>query len=166
MFIFLSYRSPFILHVLLLHVSSCMPVTWIVSVIDIDIHVTGYMNCWYALCATPHLLFPVSRYPVSACSILVLLGPCTVLVLDILCSSYLYSGTPVISTVTPASDGTCVELSATRSKVPHHTYPWWGPPLEFMGATSRILTSPGVGWRGCLCNRYPWSFVFWVGNLS
>jgi len=42
----------------------------------------------------------------------------------------LYSSIPVISTVMPASGGTCVELSATRSKVPHHTYPWWGPPLE------------------------------------
>ena len=71
----------------------------------------------------------------------VIMLPCTVLVLDILCSSYLSSGTPAISTVTPASGGTCVELSATRRKVPHHIYPWWGPPLESVGATSRILTS-------------------------
>jgi len=30
----------------------------------------------------------------------------------------------------------CMELSATQSKVPHHTR--WGPPLESVGATSRI----------------------------
>ena len=84
-------------------------------------------------------------FPVIMLSIIVLLVTYTVLVLDMLCSSYLYSGTPVISTVTPASGGTCVELSATRSKVPHHTYPWWGPPLESVGATSRILTPSGVG---------------------
>jgi len=68
---------------------------------------------------------------------------------------YWYSGIPVISTVTPTSDGTCVELSATRSKVPHHAYTWWGPPPKSVGATSRILTPPGVGWWGCLwCSCY------------
>ena len=36
----------------------------------------------------------------------------------------------------------CVELSATRNKVPHHTSLWWGPPLESMGATSRIPHLP------------------------
>ena len=112
------------------------------------------MICWYAICGIPHLLFPVSRYHATM----------TVLVLDILCSSYLSSGTPVISTVTPASGGTCVELSATRSKVPHHTYPWWGPPLESVGATSRILTPPGVGWRGCLwCSCY-W-YCYWLDSV-
>ena len=51
--------------------------------------------------------------------------------------AYLYYGIPVISTVTPASDGTRVELSAIRSKV-HiapirgggHLLKPWGPPLE------------------------------------
>ena len=48
--------------------------------------------------------------------------------------AYLYSSIPVISTVTSTSGGTCVELSTTRSKVPHHTYTWWGAPLESMGS--------------------------------
>jgi len=163
-FIFLSYRSPFILHV-----PSCIPVTWIFLVTDIDIPVTGYMSCWYAMCGILHLLFPVSRYPVlcyqqSSCSLIILLVPCTVLVLDILYSSYLYSGIPVISTVMPASGETCVELSATWSKVPHHTYPWWGPPLESVGATSRVLTPPGVGLRGCLwCSCY-W-YCYWSDSV-
>ena len=94
----------------------------------------------------------------------VIMLPCTVLVLDILCSAYLSSGTPVISTVTPASGGTCVELSATRSKVPHHTYPWWGPPLESVGATSRILTPSGVGWRGCLRSSCYW-YCYWPDSV-
>jgi len=38
--------------------------------------------------------------------------------------AYLYSDIPVISTVIPVSGRTCAELSATRSKVPHHTYTW------------------------------------------
>jgi len=127
--IFLSYGSPYILHVLLLHVSSCIPVTWLFPVIDIDILIIRYMSCWYAMCRIPHLLYIVSRYLVSwyqqsSCPIIVLLVLCTVLVLDILCSSYLYSVIPVINTVTPASSRTCVELSATRSKVSHHTYTW------------------------------------------
>ena len=136
--LFLTYGFPFILHVVLFHV----------------IPVFLFYDCFPLLI----LLFPLldiwsvdMRYVASHiyCFLfLVIMLPCIVLVLDILCSSYLSSGIPVISTVTPASGGTCVELSATRSKVPHHTYTWWGPPLE---------SSPpsGVGWRGCLrCSCY------------
>ena len=43
LFLYSSYRSPFILHVLLLHVFSCIPGTWIFPVTDIVIPVTGYM---------------------------------------------------------------------------------------------------------------------------
>jgi len=46
----------------------------------------------------------------------------------------LYLDNPVISIVTLASGGICVKLSATRSNVPHHTYTWWGPLLESVGA--------------------------------
>ena len=45
--------------------------------------------------------------------------------------AYLYSVISVIGTVMSASGRTCVELSTTWSKVPHHTYMWWGPSLEF-----------------------------------
>ena len=60
-FIFLSYGSLFMLHVLLFHVTvfmlyDCFLVT------DIVISVTGYMICWYAMRGISHLLFPVSRY--------------------------------------------------------------------------------------------------------
>ena len=58
--------------------------------------------------------------------------------------AYLYSGIPVISTVTPASGGTCAELCATLSKVPHASI-LGGATLEFVGATSRILTLLGIG---------------------
>jgi len=69
--------------------------------------------------------------------------------------AYLYHANPVISTVTPVSDGTCAELCATQSKVPHHTYTWlwgtswtrgghllnsWGPPLEFSLRLARWVT--------------------------
>ena len=50
--IFLSHRSPFILHRLLLHVYSCIPATWLFSVTYIDIPVTGHECCWYAMCRT------------------------------------------------------------------------------------------------------------------
>jgi len=55
--IFLSYGSPFILHVLLLHVYSCIPVTWLfpvtsIDILLIDILVTGHECCWYAMCGT------------------------------------------------------------------------------------------------------------------
>ena len=43
--IFLLYGSPFILHVLLLHVYSCISVTWLFPVIDNDFPVTEYMSC-------------------------------------------------------------------------------------------------------------------------
>ena len=77
--------------------------------------------------------------------------------------SYLHSGIPVISTVMSASSGTCAELSVTRSKVPHHTYTWWGSPLESVGVTSRILTPP-VGWRGCLrCSCY--KYCYWPDSI-
>jgi len=152
--LFLSYGPPFILLVLLSHVISVFMLydcfrllIWIFSLLELRVVdmrcVASHIYCF---------LFPV------------IMLPCTVLVLDILCSSYLSSGTPVISTVTPASGGTCVELSATRSKVPHHTYPWWGPPLESVGATSRILTPSGVGWRGCLrCSCY-W-YCYWPDSV-
>jgi len=78
--------------------------------------------------------------------------------------AYLYSGILIISTATPTSGGTCVELSVIWSKVPHHTYMWWRPPLESMEATSRILTPPGNGWRGylwCSCYRY----CYWSDSI-
>ena len=89
--IFLSYGSPFILHVLLLHVSSCIPVTWIFPVTDIDSPVTGYVSCWYATCGLPHLLFPISRYPFlcyqqSSGLVIMLHVPYTVLVLATMCT--------------------------------------------------------------------------------
>ena len=60
-FIFLSYGSLFMLHVLLFHVTvfmlyDCFPVA------DIVPSVPGYMICWYTMCGFPHLLFPVSCY--------------------------------------------------------------------------------------------------------
>ena len=65
-YIFLSYKSPCILHVLLLHVSSCILVIWLFPVTDIDIPVTGHESWWYAICGIPHLLFPfpVILFPV------------------------------------------------------------------------------------------------------
>jgi len=76
----------------------------------------------------------------------------------------MYLGNPVISTVTLASCGTCVELSATRSKVPHHTYTWWGPPLKSVGGTSRILTLPSIRWWGCLwCSYY--RYCYWSNSV-
>jgi len=78
--------------------------------------------------------------------------------------AYLYLGNPLISTVILASDRTCVKISTTRGKVPHRTYTWWGPPLESVGVTSRILAPLGVGWRGCLrcyCNRY----CYWPNSV-
>jgi len=49
----------------------------------------------------------------------------------------MFPGNPVISTVTLASNGACVELSITRSKVLYYTYTCgahhfnpWGSPLE------------------------------------
>ena len=55
-------------------------------------------------------------------------------------------------------------LSATRSKVPHHTYTWWGPHLESVQATSRILTPLGVGWWGCLrCSYY--RYYYWPDSV-
>jgi len=77
---------------------------------------------------------------------------------------YLHLGNPVINTVTLASDGTCVELSAAWSNVPHHTCMWWGPPLESVVATSRILTPPGIGWGGCLwCSFY--RYCYWPNSV-
>jgi len=35
-----------------------------------------------------------------------------------------------------------VELSATRSKVPHYMHAWWGPPLESVGATLESVGPP------------------------
>jgi len=71
--------------------------------------------------------------------------------------TYFYSEIHVISIVTSTSSGTCAELSVIRSKRLHHTYTWWETPLESVGATFRILTPPGVGWRGylwCFCYMY------------
>jgi len=47
--VFLLHGSLFILHELLLHEYSCIPVTWLFSVIDIDIPVTGHECCWYVM---------------------------------------------------------------------------------------------------------------------
>jgi len=111
--LFLFYVSPFILHALLLHAYSCIPVTWLfpvtsIDILVIDILVTGHECCWYTMCGTSatgatckisHLLYIVSRYLVSwyqhnSCPIIVLLVPCTVLVLDtriMHCSSSWYT---------------------------------------------------------------------------
>jgi len=44
--------SLFISHELLLHGYSCIPVTWLFPVTDIDIPVTGHISCWYTMCET------------------------------------------------------------------------------------------------------------------
>ena len=44
---------------------SCIPITWLFPVTVIDILITGYMSRWYAMCGILHLLFPVSRFPLS-----------------------------------------------------------------------------------------------------
>ena len=50
---------PFILHVLLFHaIPVCLFYDWLFSVTDIDITVTGYMSCWYAMYGMPQILFP------------------------------------------------------------------------------------------------------------
>jgi len=90
-YVFMLHRSWFIL---LLHGYSCRPVTWLFPVTAIDIPVTGYMRCWYAMGGIPHLLFFVSRYPVlcyqqSSCPVIMLHIPCTVLVLATLCTLYI-----------------------------------------------------------------------------
>jgi len=104
-FYILSYGSPFILHVLLLHVYSCIPVTYyfpllilIFPLLDtwaIDMRCVELSATWIqatgATSRIPHLLFPVSRYldscyEHSSCPVIVLHVPCTVLVLDTLCT--------------------------------------------------------------------------------
>ena len=59
--IFLSYGSLFTLHVFLLHVYSCIPVTWLFPVTDIDIPVTGHVSCWNAMCGTKCHVDPSHR---------------------------------------------------------------------------------------------------------
>ena len=120
--IFLSYGSPFILHVLLLHVYSCIPVAWLFLVTDIP--VTGYESCWYTMCGIPYLLFLVfcylvSCYQQSSCPVIVLHVSCTVLVPDTLCTL----------------------------NVLHITWGWgrhdgW---LDLVGWMSRSIVSPTVG---------------------
>jgi len=51
-FVFLLHRSLFMSHGLLLHEYSCILVTWLFPVSNIDISVTGHMRCWYAMCET------------------------------------------------------------------------------------------------------------------
>ena len=82
-FVFSLSWTLFILYGLLLHEYSCILVTWLFSVTDIDILVTRHVSYWYAICGIPHLLFPVSRYLVlcyqqSSCPIIMLHVPCTV----------------------------------------------------------------------------------------
>ena len=91
----MSYFCMYIL-VFLLH--DCFSLL-IFSLLDMSV-------CWYAMCETkcymdlshgatsriPHLLYIIFRYLISwyqqsSCPMIVLLVPCTVLVLDILCSS-------------------------------------------------------------------------------
>ena len=50
--VLLLHESQFILHELLLDEYSCIPITWLFPVIDIDILITGHVNCWYAMCGT------------------------------------------------------------------------------------------------------------------
>jgi len=71
--------------------------------------------------------------------------------------AYLYSGIPVISTVTPASGGNmCGTKCHTEKSATLHLY--------VVGATSRIRTPPGVGWRGCLrCSCY-W-YCYWSDSV-
>ena len=54
-YVFLLHRSWFIW---LLHAYSCIPITWLFFITDIDIPITGSVSCWYAMCGIPHLLFP------------------------------------------------------------------------------------------------------------
>ena len=118
----------FLLHGLLfmLHGYSCILITWLYPITDInviflllDMHVVD-MRCvelsvtWKLPRGSPlefHISF--SRYYVQwykDCCLVNLLH-----VINIINKlAYLYSGIPVISTVTPASDGTCVELSSTE----------------------------------------------------
>ena len=106
---FIDYLYIFLLH----EFPSCHPVTWLFPVTSIDILVTGHECFWYAMCGTkchvdlshgatsriPHLLYIVSHYLVSwyqqnSYPIIVLLVPCTVLVLDtcpMYCSSSWYT---------------------------------------------------------------------------
>jgi len=109
--IFMLHGSLFILHELLLHGYSCIPVTWLFlitwlfPVTDIDIPVTEHVSHWYAMCGTkchmdpshgatsriPHLLFFVSRYlsscyQQSSCPVIMLHISSIVLVLDTPCS--------------------------------------------------------------------------------
>ena len=70
---------------------SCIPVTRLYTDTDIDISVTGYVSCWYAMCRILHLLFRSSCYPVlcyqqSSGPIIMLHVPHIVLVLTTLCT--------------------------------------------------------------------------------
>jgi len=56
-YLFLLHRSWFIW---LLRAYSCIPITWLFPVTDIDIPVTRYMSCWYTMCGIPHYCFPFS----------------------------------------------------------------------------------------------------------
>ena len=104
--IFLSCGSPFLLHGLLLHVHSCHPVTWLfpllvlifslLNIWAIDTWCVKLSDMWIqatmAASRISRLLYIVFRsliswYQQSSCPIIVLLVPCTVLVLDILCCS-------------------------------------------------------------------------------
>jgi len=72
--VFLLHGSLFILHELLLHGYSCIPVTWLFFFTDIDIPITGHVKYWYAMCETkchvdpamgPPLEFHISCFPLS-----------------------------------------------------------------------------------------------------
>jgi len=104
--LFLFYVSPFILHVLLLHAYSCIPVTYcfplllliflllIFSLLDMSVVDTRcvelsatWISTTRATSRISHLLYIVSRYLVawyqySSYPLIVLLVPYTVLVLD------------------------------------------------------------------------------------
>ena len=52
------------------------------------------------------------------------------------CDYHNYGNPALLSCIIYSDLLSWMELSATRNKVPHHTR--WGPPLESVGATSRI----------------------------
>ena len=110
-FVFPLHWTLFMLHGLLLHEYSCIPVTWLFSVTDIDIYcywtwmhpvtdidilIIGHVTCWYAMCGTkchvdpshgatsriPQLSFPIFRYLVSCFQ----QSSCHIIVLHVPCT--------------------------------------------------------------------------------
>ena len=131
---------------------SCILVAWII------VHVIWIVVIWIFLyyCYIIYL-FMLSHYWEKCVDLLHVVS--TVIKL-----AHLYRGRPVISTVTLASGRTWAELSTAQSKVSHHTYTWWEPPLESVGPPLESPPPPGVGWRGCLwCSCY--RYCYWSDSV-